>query len=190
MYFHHRDPSLANFALCEKFPPISEFHDDISSDWTPLSVEAIGDFFHVHPMNISLLLHSRSHDNVAFCTDSMMAFEPNNEAVYCGRPVICDARRTDDSVQSGVMVLKETKTIAGSCCTMMHNFKNLVSGLGVPVPDASRMLSEVPARIAELGEVGQIKEGKWADVLLLDEALNLQQTIIGGEVAYEAPAKM
>ena len=44
------------------------------------------------------------------------------------------------------MVLEGTSTIAGSCCSMLDIFHNLVNVLGVAIPDAIRMLSENPAR--------------------------------------------
>ena len=44
------------------------------------------------------------------------------------------------------MVLEGTSTIAGSCCSMLDIFYNLVNILRVTIPNAIRMLSENPAR--------------------------------------------
>ena len=52
---------------------------------------------------------------------------------------------------------------------------------GVPLVEAVRMASLTPARIAGWdGEIGSIAVGKRADLLVLDEGLNVRQVYIDG----------
>ena len=49
--------------------------------------------------------------------------------------------------QNGLnMILEGTNTIAGSCCSMLDIFHNLIKILDVPVNEAVTMLTENPAR--------------------------------------------
>lgn len=51
------------------------------------------------------------------------------------------------------------------------------------------MLSANPARIVKLRDVGALKVGNRADVLLLShDDLHLQKTIVSGHVVYDAEA--
>ena len=71
--------------------------------------------------------------------------------------------RTSLARQPGV------STIAGSVITMREALKNIV-GLGVPVHEAIRMASSVPAHAAGVyPESGSIREGARADLIAFDD---------------------
>jgi N-acetylglucosamine-6-phosphate deacetylase len=73
-------------------------------------------------------------------------------------------------------------TLSGSALTMLQAVKNGVEKVGIPLPEALRMASLYPAKLAGLdNKYGSIKEGLHADFILLDEELNLQQLIVDGE---------
>jgi N-acetylglucosamine-6-phosphate deacetylase len=76
-------------------------------------------------------------------------------------------------------------TLAGSLLTMDHAVRNIVQWTDAPTIDALRMASEVPARLLGLARMGHIREGNEADLVLLDEDLQVQVTIIKGEIVYE-----
>ncbi len=44
------------------------------------------------------------------------------------------------------MRLEDTDTIAGSCCSMLDIFHNLITVLNIPIQEAMVMLTENPAR--------------------------------------------
>lgn len=88
--------------------------------------------------------------------------------------------------QNGLnMILEGTNTIAGSCCSMLDIFHNLIKILNVPVNEAVTMLTENPTRVARLHHTGLLQEGKRADILLFDETHKLTHTIIAGETAWK-----
>ena len=74
-------------------------------------------------------------------------------------------------------------TIAGSSHSILYGVKKLISW-GVPERDAFYMASGAPAEYAGLSTKGRIAPGFDADIILLDNALNLKFTIIGGENDY------
>jgi len=77
-------------------------------------------------------------------------------------------------------------TIAGSAKTVLDGVKNLVSG-GVPLGDVSRMASLTPARALGLEAVtGSIAPGKQADLVVMDEKMNVACTFVDGVCVYSA----
>jgi len=76
--------------------------------------------------------------------------------------------------------------LAGSALDMATGVRHLVNAVGLPLAEASRMASAYPA--AWLGlerELGRIVAGQRADFAVLDDALVVQETWIGG-VRYAA----
>ncbi|MEP6977011.1 MAG: N-acetylglucosamine-6-phosphate deacetylase [Thermoleophilia bacterium] len=70
--------------------------------------------------------------------------------------------------------------LAGSTVTMIEAVRNLVE-LGAPVAGALAAASEVPARVAGRGEVGRLEPGAVADVVVLDDSLEIQRVLAAGE---------
>ena len=73
-------------------------------------------------------------------------------------------------------------TLSGSALTMLQAVRNGVEKAGIPLPEALRMASLYPATV--LGQQtlrGVIQPGAQADLILLDEQLNLLQVIVDGE---------
>ena len=75
---------------------------------------------------------------------------------------------------------REPNTIAGSVITMRDALKNIIY-LGVPMDDAVRMASGVPARVAGIdSEYGSIEAGKRADLIAFDDDLTIKLSMVGG----------
>ena len=73
-------------------------------------------------------------------------------------------------------------TLSGSSLTMLQCVRNGVEKAGIPLPEALRMASLYPAMVlGEQEQRGVIKTGARADLVLLDEQLNLLQVIVDGE---------
>ncbi|WP_114948951.1 N-acetylglucosamine-6-phosphate deacetylase [Microvirga calopogonii] len=82
----------------------------------------------------------------------------------------------------------EDGTLAGSDLDMASAVRNSVERLGLALPDVLRMASLIPAQFLKLDhELGRIAPGYRADLVLLDEGLQVRQTWIRGEALYEAP---
>lgn len=73
-------------------------------------------------------------------------------------------------------------TLSGSSLTMLQCVKNGVEKVGLNLPEALRMASLYPARLAGLNnKMGSIEPGANADFVLLDDQLALQQVVVDGE---------
>jgi len=73
-------------------------------------------------------------------------------------------------------------TLSGSTLTMLRAVRNGVENAGIPLPEALRMASTYPAAVlGEKDKRGCLRPGAHADLILLDEQLNLIQVIVDGE---------
>ncbi|XP_072045104.1 N-acetylglucosamine-6-phosphate deacetylase-like [Amphiura filiformis] len=173
--FHHRNPSLVNFGLTDRFPSLPGYEK-----LAPPTVEVIGDLCHVHPLAISNLLSARHYSQIAFVSDATAEPIPNHKMRYCDRDM-------QVSADGKCLVMSGTTTIAGSCCSSLDAFRSLVKVFHVGIGKAVAMVAENPARIAKLDDsIGKLQVGRRADLLLFDDSLNLQQTFVFGNPVYTA----
>jgi N-acetylglucosamine-6-phosphate deacetylase len=75
---------------------------------------------------------------------------------------------------------REDGVLAGSTLTMIEAVKNLVE-LGAPLEGALASASEVPARIAGRPDLGTLEPGAAADVVVLDDRLEVERVLVAGE---------
>jgi N-acetylglucosamine-6-phosphate deacetylase len=163
---HHRKPGAVAWGL---------LRDDVTLD-------CIADFHHVHPLMLRLIYRSKSADRMALISDAIMpAGLGDGEFSVWGEGITVRDGRTALARPAGA------STIAGSVITMRQALKNIVD-LGVPVHEAGRMASLVPARIAGIeSELGSIKEGIRADLIAFDDEFAVRLAAIGGAlVSYNA----
>src|SRR5580692_644759 len=77
-------------------------------------------------------------------------------------------------------------TLAGSSLDMAGAVRNAVRLLGLDLADASRMASRNPAEFLGLDhELGRIARGCFADLVLLDDDLQVLETWIHGRASAE-----
>lgn len=172
--FHHRQPGIGNFGMCQELPRLPQY-----AGLTPPTLELIGDMTHVHPMMVATVLRARSFRDVCFVTDAVLEPRPGARASYSGRQLeVAQDGRTVSLLGEGIL--------AGSCCSQLDTLRSLVGVLGVPLAEAVAMLSESPARVAGLGHVGGVAAGKRADLLLLTDELALIETLVAGETVFRA----
>lgn len=149
---HHREPGLVGAALAH-----AEY------------AELIPDLLHVHPGAIRAALRAIPR---LFCvTDSTAAAGMPDGEYKLGS-------QTVNKCLGGVRLADGT--LAGSTLTMDQALRNLVA-LGLPLSDASHRLSLYPADYLGLADRGRLQQGAWADVLVLDAALNLIEVYVEGE---------
>jgi len=83
-------------------------------------------------------------------------------------------------VKEGVCV-DENGTLTGSAIDMASAVRNSVELLGLPLEQAARMASTYPAEFLGLGaELGRIAPGYRANLVLVDEGINVVETWIEG----------
>jgi N-acetylglucosamine-6-phosphate deacetylase len=69
--------------------------------------------------------------------------------------------------------------LAGSTGTMIGAVRNL-HALGVPLAEAVEAATAVPARVARRPELGVLRPGGAADVVVVDDALELRRVLVAG----------
>ena len=126
--------------------------------------ELICDGFHIHPAVLRAAFRLLG-DRALIVSDSMRANGmPEGEAFDLGGQMV--------TVHQGKALLPDG-TIAGSVTNLHQEIKNLVS-FGVPFEQAVKAATLLPARAIDLdGEIGSIAPGKRADLVVLDENLDI-----------------
>jgi N-acetylglucosamine-6-phosphate deacetylase len=149
--FNHRQPGMAGAALA---------HADYA--------ELIPDLQHVHPGAMRAAL--RAIPKLYCVTDATAATGmPDGEyALGSQRVFKCLG-----------CVRLASGSLAGSALTMDQALRNLVS-VGLELADASNRLSRYPADYLGLRDRGQLAPGAWADIVVLDEALNVLEVYAEG----------
>jgi N-acetylglucosamine-6-phosphate deacetylase len=74
-------------------------------------------------------------------------------------------------------------TLAGSVLTMDQAVRNLVD-LGASIEDAVDAATRVPAELFGTHDLGCLTEGGTADLVVLDDALMVERTLVGGAEVF------
>ena len=82
-------------------------------------------------------------------------------------------------VEAGAAPMRQDGTLAGTVLTMIDAVRNL-HALGVPFEDAVGAATEVPARLLGRSDVGVLEPGAPADVVVLDDRLEIQSVLCAG----------
>ena len=139
-------------------------------------VELITDNVHIHPAMVRFTFRTFGDDHVVLIADSMMACGlPDGEYSLGGQAVTVRGPRATLTEQPG--------TIAGSPTCLYDCMKHAVLEMGVPLASAVRAASLNPARsIGVEADYGSLEPGRWGNVILADEKLNILKVIRKGEV--------
>jgi N-acetylglucosamine-6-phosphate deacetylase len=149
---HHRMPGMVGAALAH-----ARF------------AEIIPDLLHVHPGAIRAAL--RSIPCLYCVTDSTAATGMPDGEYRLGRQPVTKCL-------GGVRLADGT--LAGSTLTMDRALRNLVDVVGLALDDAARRVATFPADFLELPDRGRLQAGAWADVVVLDRDLHVQEVFIEG----------
>ena len=161
--FHHRDPGCLGAIFASP----------------RVAAELIADGVHVHPGAMALLLRAKGSQRTILVTDGVApaGLGPGTYSL-AGRQV---------EVMGGMATLADG-TLAGSVATMDQLVRNLVRLGLASLQDALRMASLNPAAALGLeGGKGRIARGFDADLVALDEGLEVAMTFVGGELAFRRP---
>ena len=139
-------------------------------------VELIADGIHVDPAMVRFTFSSFDKDKVILISDSMEATGlPDGEYQLGGQPVIKNGK---------LATLKDKgDTVAGSVTNLFDCMKTAVCDMGVKLENAILAATINPARSIGIdGDVGSIEEGKVANILLVDDNLNLKYIVNKGRI--------
>ncbi|WP_249869245.1 N-acetylglucosamine-6-phosphate deacetylase [Oceanobacillus saliphilus] len=140
--------------------------------------EVIADGIHIAPEMLQLIFNNMGSERLILITDAMRAKGlPAGDYELGGQPVIVNEDRA---------VLKDG-TLAGSILKMHEGAQQLLKLDGVDFEDIIKMASINPAKQLNVyDKKGSIQVGKDADILLVDNQLNIKHTICRGAIAYSS----
>ena len=132
----------------------------------------IVDGHHVHAGALRVALAAKPRGRLMLVTDAMPPVGADDPAyTLYGETIVA---------RDGVLRNAEG-ALAGSVLDMASAVRNSVRWLGVSLEEAARMASTYPAEFLGLGDqMGRIAPGHRADLVLLDDALQVVDTWIGG----------
>jgi N-acetylglucosamine-6-phosphate deacetylase len=148
-----RDPGIALAALAR----------------ADVTVQLIADLHHVAADTL-LTAWRAARGRLALVTDAVAAAGMGDgEFVIAGRPL----------TSAGGVVRGPEGQLGGSVLTMIDAVRNL-HGLGVPLEEALTAAATVPALIAGRPDLGRIAPGAPADIVVLDDNLEILRVLVAG----------
>lgn len=163
---HHRKPGVVGGVLtCDQ-----------------VTAELIADGYHVSPAAMDILVRCKGPDKIALITDNVpLAGLADGTYNMYGAKIV---KKNGISRMEG-STTEMDGTIAGSEWPLNHNIRNLVDLVGVSLPSAIRMATLTPATIIGIqSSKGSVEPGKDADLVVIDEALQIYLTVVQGKVAF------
>lgn len=73
-------------------------------------------------------------------------------------------------------------TLSGSAMTMLGSIDNCVTKIGIPLDESIRMATLYPARLLKREDIGVLRAGAKANVLIFDQDFQVQQVVFEGEL--------
>jgi N-acetylglucosamine-6-phosphate deacetylase len=176
---HHRKPGAVGAALtCDN-----------------LMCELNADGYHVHPAAMDVLIRCKGLDNVCLISDMQAAAGlPDGEYDWSNRVIDGEYQWVNVKLikHNGVVRLAGIDegidgTISSSVWPIKHGVHNMVHKVGLHLTDAVRLATLNPARAARIdSEVGSLEPGKRADLIIIDEQVNVYLAMVAGQIVYES----
>lgn len=158
--FNHREPGVIGASLT----------DD------RVYCELIYDRIHLHDAAVNIALKMKGFDKIILVSDAMMAagledgeYQLGNQKVY---------------VKEGAARLA-SGNLAGSTLNLQEAVYNMVKFLDLPIHEVVKMATLNPAKaINMVREIGSIRVGKRADLIIFDENIEIKHAIVGGNLIW------
>jgi N-acetylglucosamine-6-phosphate deacetylase len=137
------------------------------------TVELICDGLHIHPAVIRMVHQLYGHKLTLISDSLRCAGMPDGHYMLGGQPIVMEGGKA--TLDDG------TGTLAGSSISVLKALQNVVK-FGLPLEDAVISATRTPAQVIHMDhEIGSLEVGKYADILILDQDLNLEKVYIGGK---------
>jgi N-acetylglucosamine-6-phosphate deacetylase len=134
----------------------------------------IVDGHHVHPATLRIALAAKPRGKIFLVTDAMPPVGSDSPSFQISGELA--------TAKDGLLTTPDG-TLAGSVLDMAQAVRNTVEWLGVTLEEAARMASTYPADFIGLGAThGRIVPGYVADLVALNEQLQVTATWIGGAI--------
>lgn len=159
----HREPGLAGAILTSE----------------EVAAEIICDGVHVHRDMVRMAIAAKG-------AARMMAITDGVSAAGLGEGATASLGGRTIRVKGSAAYL-EDGTLAGSVATMDRIFRFLIQEVGLSLNEAAQLCATTPASELGLKDTGTLTKGAVADLVVLDRALNVKQTYVGGRLVYSKP---
>lgn len=144
-----------------------------------LTVEIIADGVHLPASLLQLIYKQKGPSRIALVTDSMRAAGLGSGESILGS--LKDGMKV--IVEDDVAKLPDRSAFAGSVATADLLIRNMIQLAGVPLLHAIQMITSTPAQICKIDHrKGTLTPGKDADIVIFDEQISIQATIINGQI--------
>lgn len=145
------------------------------SDSRHVTAELICDGVHIHPSTVRATFKMMGENRMILISDSMRATGmPEGQYTLGG---------LDVNVVGNRATLVSDGALAGSVTNLMDCMRTAVKKMGIPLETAVACVTMNPAKsLGEYDRYGSISKGKKANVVLLDEELDLQMVVKDGEI--------
>lgn len=163
--------------LYNAMPPFSHREPGVigaACDMPNCNVELICDGIHLHPSVVRTTFKMFGDDRIILISDSMMATGmPDGEYSLGGQAV---------KVVANKATLVSDGAIAGSATNLMDCMRNVVKNMGIPLETAVKCAAVNSAKsIGIFDKYGSIAPGKVANIVLLDQNLDIKSVILKGK---------
>jgi N-acetylglucosamine-6-phosphate deacetylase len=140
----------------------------------------IADNIHVHPAAMKLLYAAKGPQKVILITDSVRsAGLPEGEYYIDDRKIFVKANA----------VRLADGTLAGSTLSMDRGLRNFMTATGEPLEVVWETSSLNAARSIQVSDrKGSLEVGKDADLVLVDDQINVYVTVAEGRIVYRSAA--
>ncbi|KAJ1950492.1 N-acetyl-glucosamine-6-phosphate deacetylase [Linderina macrospora] len=164
--FHQRDPGIIGLLGASESRPFYGI---------------ICDGIHVHPHSVMIAYYA--HPTGACLVTDAMSAQCLPEGYY-------KLGKMDVDVHNGHVYIKGTNTIAGSIATLAQCVRNFIKFTGASKVEALENATLHPAQMLGIAErKGTLQFGADADVLVLDDNLNVERIFVGGNEVTEDNVK-
>lgn len=162
--FHHREPGCIGAILLDE----------------RVLAELIIDGHHSHPAAVRLALRMKGTDGLVLVTDAIRA------KCCCAQEKSYDLGGQTVTVQEGAARLKDG-TLAGSVLTLTQAVINMMRFSQCTLAELINLTSINPAKALKIyDKKGSIALGKDADLIVLDEKLEVVLTVAQGQIIYSS----
>lgn len=143
-----------------------------------ITCEVIADNRHVPNRLFTMIYKLKGPDKIALISDSLSVAGMGKGDYYLGSGKDAQHIVVDD----GVATLPSANTYAGSITPISKMVANLYNNVGIPAAECLAMATLTPAKLLNMTDRGDIKEGYLADLNILDDSLHIVTTIFDGNV--------
>ncbi|QHX36638.1 N-acetylglucosamine-6-phosphate deacetylase [Spiroplasma sp. BIUS-1] len=157
------EPGLASFSL---------FKDDILC-------ELITDGIHIEKDTLKLVYKIKGPENICIITDAMNAKGLDDGEYKLGNLEV---------IKKGMKVsLKDSGVLAGAGATYDHNIRTMIeANPQIEMSDLIKMTStNIAKQLNIFDSTGSIEVNKFADLVVLNDKLEVEKTFVEGKVVYE-----